>query len=151
MASHQSVSREFVETWAAAYEQGMGDLEPRLFDEVGPAVRSRGFYEPVELAEVAQWKTQRSKKRIAANSPEDVRDITAVAFAAPERFQHQILTMLEGVQVPTATALLAVALPDRHTILDVRSTEALARLGEWDGTGGYPTYLHVCRRLAEAT
>lgn len=57
--------------------------------------------------------------------------------------------LLDGVRVPTATALLAVVLPDRHTILDMRSTKALVRLGRWDETGGYRAYVDVCRRLAE--
>jgi len=143
------VTGEWVQRWAAAYTAKMGSVEPRLLAEVGPAVRARGFYEPGELAEVAGWKTQRSKSRIAGNSPDDVRDITALAFSAPERVQHRVLTLLDGVRVPTATALLAVVFPDRHTILDVRSTEALARLGVWDGASGYRTYLDACRRLAD--
>lgn len=126
----------------------MGNLEPRLLGEVGQAVRARGYYEPDEFATVAGWKTPRSKKRIAANSAEDVRDVTRLAFTAPDRFQHCVLTLLDGVGVPTATALLTVVFPDRHTVIDVRSTEALARLGCWDGAGGYRAYLEVCRRLA---
>ena len=62
--------------------------------------------------------------------------------------QHRVLTLLNGVRAPTATALLAVALPNQHTILDFRGTEALKRLGEWDGTGGYIAYLDVCRSMA---
>lgn len=149
MEAGAEVTDEWVRRWAGAYTERMGSLEPRLLSEVGPAVRARGFYEPGELAEVAGWKTQRSKSRIAGNSPDDVRDITGLALSAPERVQHQVLTLLDGVRVPTATALLAVVFPDRHTILDVRSTEALARLGAWDGAGGYRTYLDVCRRLAD--
>lgn len=144
------VTREFVERWATAYVEGMGSVEPRLLAEVGPAVRARGFYEPGELAEVAAWKTQRSKSRIAANPPDDVRDITRLAFVAPDQLAHRVLTLLEGVRVPTATALLAVVFPERHTILDVRSTEALARLRCWDGTGGYRAYLDACRQLAQS-
>lgn len=145
-----AVTRDWVQRWAGEYIAKMGALEPRLLDEVGPAVRERGSYEPAELAEVAGWKTQRSRSRIAGNSPADVRDITGLALSAPERVQHRVLTLLDGVRVPTATALLAVVFPERHTILDGRSTEALARLGKWDGTGGYRTYLDVCRRLAAA-
>jgi hypothetical protein len=142
------VDRDFVSRWATAYGWQMGTLELRLFDEVGPAVRGRGFYEPDELAAVAAWKTRRSKGRVASNPADDVRDITRLAFVAPERLQHRALTLLEGVRVPTATALLAVVFPDRHTVLDVRSTEALARLGCWDGAGGYRAYLAVCQELA---
>jgi hypothetical protein len=143
------VTGEWVRQWAKAYTAKMGALEPRLLDEVGPSVQARGFYEPAELTEVARWKTQRSKSRIASNPPEDVRDITRLALSAPDRVQHRVLTLLDGIRVPTATALLTVVFPERHTILDVRSTEALGRLGAWDGTGGYRTYLDICRRLAD--
>lgn len=90
----------------------------------------------------------RSRPGIAANSGSDIRQITGMAFAAPEPLQHRALTLLSGVGVPTATALLAVAFPDRHTIIDVRSTESLSRLEEWDGQGGYLGYLDACRSLA---
>lgn len=142
-------SADWVRDWACRYVDAMGSTEPRLLDKVGPVARARGFYEPDELAAVAAWKTPRSKSRIAANTAADVRDITRMAFSAPEHLQHRVLTLLDGVQQPTATALLSVAFPDRHTIVDFRTRGALARLGEWDGAGGYLPYLRVCRRLAE--
>jgi hypothetical protein len=143
------VNRSFVLTWAATYEQHMGSTEPWLLDEVGPAAVARGHYEPDEFVAIARWKTPRSRQHIAANSDSDVRQITAMAFSGVEPLQHRVLTLLGGVRVPTATALLAVAFPDRHTILDVRSTASLGRLGEWDGQGGYLAYLEVCRGLAD--
>jgi hypothetical protein len=141
-------TRDWVRTWADRYIAKMGDTELHLLEAVGPAVAARGHYEPGELSDVARWKTPRSQSLIASNPAVDVRDITSAAFLAPEHLQHRVLTLLIGVRVPTATALLTVAFPDRHTIVDVRSTEALAKIGEWDGTGGYRPYLEVCRRLA---
>ena len=126
----------------------MDPAEAKLLSDVGPAAATRGFYEPGEFADVARWKSPRSQRHVLANRGADVREVTAMAFAAPERFQHRVLTLLDGIRVPSASALLAVAFPDRHTILDFRSTEALKRLGEWDGRGGYVAYLHVCRQVA---
>jgi len=143
------INRRFATAWAGEYERHMGSVEPRLLDEVGPAAAARGFYEPDEFVAVARWKTPRTKQRIAANPDSDVREVTHIAFAASEQLQHRLLTVLSGVQVRTATALLTVAFPVRHTVLDVRSTEALNRLGEWNGVGGYPVYLAVCRALAK--
>jgi hypothetical protein len=138
-----------VTTWAGRY--GTPDDEVRLIDEVGSAVRARGWFEPDEFAAVAAWKTPRSKPRVAANAADDVRAITRLALTAPEHLQHRVLTLLQGVQEPTATALLAVVLPERHTVFDVRAADALARVGEWDGLGGYPAYLAACRRVARRT
>lgn len=141
-------SSGWVQAYADRYVERMGEVEPKLISVVGPAVAHRGHYEPDELAAVARWKTPRSQSRVASNTVDDVLDITSTALAAPERVQHRVLTLLIGVGIPTATALLAVVIPDRHTVLDVRSTESLRRLGEWDGAGGYEVYLQVCRRLA---
>jgi hypothetical protein len=141
-------SHDFVRIWAEAYVAEMSGEETRLFEEVGPAVRVRGFYGPGEFAAVAAWKSPRSRPWIARNSADDVLDVTRLALNAPERLQHRLLLLLRGVQVPTGTALLAVAQPDRHTIFDVRSTGALRRLGLWDGGGGYVSYLEVCRTVA---
>src|ERR1700722_2080728 len=142
------IDRSFVLSWAALYEQHMDSTEPKLLGEVGPAAAARGHYEPDGFTEVARWKTPRSRPSILANSYSDIRQITAMAFAAPEPVQHRALTLLKGVSVPTATALLAVSFPRQHTIIDVRSTESLGRLDEWDGQGGYLRYLDVCRGIA---
>jgi len=143
------VNSRFVTAWAAEYERHMGLVEPWLLGDVGPVAASRGFYEPDEFVAIARWETPRSKKLIAANPESDVREVTRMAFAASEQLQHRLLTVLSGVHVRTATALLTVAFPEHHTVLDIRSTEALLRLKEWDGHGGYPAYLVVCRAIAK--
>jgi hypothetical protein len=111
------IGKSFVLTWAALCEQRMGSTEPWLLDNVGPAAAARGHCEPDEFTAVARWKTPRSRPAIAANSGSDIRQITAMVFAAPESLQHRALTLLHGVGVPTATALLAVAFPDRPAAL----------------------------------
>jgi hypothetical protein len=83
--------------WDALYEQRMGPTEPWLLDEVGPAAVARGHYEPEELTAVAGVEDPRSRPRIAANSSSDIRQITAMTFAAPESLQHRALTLLNGV------------------------------------------------------
>ena len=142
------LDRRWVLAWGRRYERLMPPVEPRLLTEVGPAVAARGFYQQAEFAEVAAWKSPRSKPAIAANAPADVREVTGLAFGSSEHLQHRILTVLDGVGIRTATALLTVPFPDRHTVLDFRAVEALARLDLWDGTGGYPAYLDVCRRVS---
>ena len=90
------IGKSFVLTWAALYEQRMGSTESWLLDNVGPVAAARGHYEPDEFIAVARWKTPRSRPAIAANSGSDIRQITAMAFAAPESLQHRALTLLQG-------------------------------------------------------
>jgi hypothetical protein len=73
-----------------------------------------------------------------------------VALAAPEQLRHRILTLLDGVRVRMASALLTVADPQRFTILDVPSVETLRAHAELGPT--WPDYfpdLECCRDLAQ--
>ena len=145
-----ALDRRFVEAWAGRYVQYMGPVESRLLDEVGPHVRQQGHYTREDLAAVGDWKSVRIRSRLASNSDEDIRDISSMAFAAPERFQHSVLTLLRGVQVRAASALLTVWDPTRHTVMDVRSLNALYDWGEIESTSmPYPEYLAVCRSIVD--
>jgi hypothetical protein len=145
-----AIKKAFVAKWSRAYLAGLPSAEVDLLERVGPAVAARGHYERDEFLAVGRWKSPRPGKHLAANTGDDIVDVTRIALHSPTRLQHRVLTLLNGVQVPMATALLAVAMPDRHTIFDVRSSEALARIGAWDGHGGYPSYREVSVRVAGA-
>lgn len=143
-----ALDRTFVEAWADRYVLYMGPVEGRLLDEVGPRVRDQGHYTREDFAAVGDWKSVRIRGRLASNSDEDIREVSSMAFAAPERFQHLVLTLLRGVQVRAASALLTVWDPTRHTVMDVRSLNALYDLGEIESTAAsYPEYLAACRSI----
>lgn len=146
----------FVVGYSQRYLDMMSDterqVEERLLGEVGPRTREQGHYALDDLAAVARWKTRRSQSRIAKNDEADVREVSRLAFLAPEHLQHRVLTLLHGVQVPTATALLAVWEPNVHTVMDVRSRGALTAFGELGEAGvSYPDYLALCRELVQRT
>ena len=121
-----AIKKPFVTKWSKQYLASLPSVEGDLLDRVGPAVVARGHYERDEFLAVGRWKSPRPSQHLAANTDADIVDVTRIALGAPTRLQHRILTLLSGVQIPMATALLAVALPDRHTIFDFRSAEALA-------------------------
>ena len=85
-----------------------------------------------------------------ANSARAVRAATAAAFAtADEAARVAALLRLHGVGVPTASALLYFAFPERYPILDVRALESLGSRGR----STYPVpfwlaYLEACRAIA---
>lgn len=143
-----AIKKAFVAKWSKTYLLDLPASEVDLLEQVGPAVAARGHYERDEFLAVGRWKSPRPGKHLAANTDDDIVDVTRIALGGPTRLQHRILTLLNGVRVPMATALLAVALPDRHTIFDVRSSDALARIGAWDGHGGYPSYREASVRVA---
>jgi hypothetical protein len=130
----------------------MKPLENRLLKEVGPRVRTRGYFEWEELREVGIWKSPRAVGYLERNSVDDVSDITRVALAAPWRLRHRFLLALRGVQRPMASALLTVWRPDEYTVLDVNAVGALHRLGVLTGSKvaevNYPAYVQICTQLA---
>lgn len=129
------------------YVRQMQPLEVRLLEEVHPVVAERGHLTRDELIDIASWKSRRTSSLIARNTEADVVDITRTAFAAPDRLRHRVLTLLHGVQVPMASAVLTVWQPDRYTVIDRRAVASLRRLGLWtdhDHWPSYPTYCDLC-------
>lgn len=145
------INAEWIDYWSSKYKPGK---DQRVLDIVGPRVRERGCYDRSDLMEVGQWKSPRAKRRLESNTDDMIRDITAAAFAAPLPIQHRILTLLNGVKVPMASALLTIWHPNEHTVIDVRAVESLVALGEIpdsapDKYPPYMDYLAVCKAISK--
>ena len=138
---------EEVPMFAAAYPAA-DDAE---VEAIGATARMRGRYTRDEFLAVARWKTPRAESRCARNSESLVEEATATALrASDERLRLGILTLLQGVEVPTASALLHLAHHDPYPIVDVR---ALWSLGVDALPASWPpecwiAYTHACRSLA---
>ncbi len=118
----------------------------------GAAAAARGHYRRAEFLLVCAWKSPRSRPLVAANPARRVAARTRAAFATgDEAARMAALLSLDGVGVPTASALLYFAFPDRYPVLDVRALESLGVRGR----STYPpafwlAYLDACRALAAA-
>jgi hypothetical protein len=89
---------------------------------IGRRARARGHLTAQELRTIARWKTPRSAPRVARNSDDFVRALTAVMLSTKsERLRVEVLTLLQGVNWPTASVILHFVHPDRYPILDVRA------------------------------
>jgi hypothetical protein len=69
--------------------------------------------------------------------------------AKTERAAIAVLTGLNGVQVPVASAILTAIHPERFTIIDFRALQAL-NAAQPITLDFYLDYLDECRRLAKA-
>ena len=118
----------------------------------GAAARARGHYRRDEFLTVCAWKTERSRPKVAQNDAQAVERATGVAVSSPdEKRRMEALLELDGVGVPTASALLYFLFPDDYPILDVRALESLGVAARTV----YPVsfwleYLEACRALARA-
>jgi len=125
--------------------------EDRVISELCPGVAKRGYLTFDELLQVARWKSPRTVRLVQFNSDEYVEEITKIALSArQEETRIQVLTLLDGVQWPTASVILHFFHRDRYPILDFRALWSLSIEVPkvytfwfwWD-------YVECCRSLVE--
>lgn len=119
---------------------------------IGARARERGWYMRSELVKIALWKTKRSRSRVARNSATAVRDATGLALSTTdERLRVGVLTLLQGVELPTASVLLHLAHPDRYPILDFRALWSLSvnNAPSYYSFRYWDHYVQHCRKLAD--
>jgi hypothetical protein len=142
------IDRKFIDIWSAKYHY---PGEDQLFSVTGAAVRARGEYTREELLRVGRWKSARATSSLAKNSDELVAAVTRTALAAPTLIKHRVLTILSGVGVPIASALLTIWKPEEFTVIDVRAISTLRAAGLLQPGADLPPYVQyvdLCRRLA---
>lgn len=104
--------------WADRYDYA----DDAAAEAAGRAARARGWYSREEFLTVTNWKTPRSRRHHEANTERAIADGTRLALrTADERLRIGALTLLQGVEPPTASVLLHLAHADRYPILDLRA------------------------------
>jgi hypothetical protein len=133
--------------WAQRY---VSPGEDELIARVRSCVTEAGYIPVPEFLDLCRWKSPRTAKRCAENPPEFVRVVTRTALATPdERLRIEVLTLLDGVNWPTASVLLHFGMWDRYPILDFRALwslrVAMPKQYDFDLWWAYTT---ECRDLA---
>jgi hypothetical protein len=143
-ADLQNLAEEY---WQKADEKEQL-LEKAAF-EAGEAIRN-GDYTLANLEAIARWKSERVVQYLIANSTEKIRRVLAVAASPESSTGDAVKALLElhGVDIPVASAILAAIFPERYTVLDYRSLEALGHARH--DVHFYEEYLAFCKRLAES-
>ncbi len=160
LAGVTTLSAAFVTKWDGLHcaNRAFRQREEPIFEGVGPAVRSRGYFTRDEFLAVACWSNSRPKLDYAANSETTVNAVTAKAIASqPQTRAEHLDSHLRGVRIRTATTLLSVFSPAEYAILDVRTVESLRHLTSESGEAAiddvaishwdrhYWTYNELCR------
>ncbi len=105
-------------------------VEEVLFRDIGPKAKARGFLEFMEFLKIGLWKSVRQKNRYLKNKA-IVEKITKEAFLEQDEMKKmQILCdNLEGVDIPTASAILSIVYPEKYPVIDIRCLQTLAENG----------------------
>jgi|LakMenEpi03Aug12_release.lakeMendotaPanAssembly.Ray.scaffolds.fasta_scaffold265680_1 hypothetical protein len=131
-------------------------LERSIFSELSTKVRLSGELEPEDFFKICEWKSTRTKTLVRTNPHEHIRDVTRLAFSSRESLRVPLLCILNGVRVPTASAILTVWQPNEYTVYDVRVCDAMLSLSHKlltekvveDARKSYSKYLDVARKIA---
>lgn len=140
----------------------LGDSDP-CFPHAGDGIRARGFARRGEVHAIARWKSPRRANLVKENPDDVVEAVTGVAFAlmgSAPKCATKLLAVLDGVSIPTASAILTVVDPQTFGIIDRRAWGAV---GQWY-PGQFPEkryyqfraseylrYLQKIRGLAESS
>lgn len=116
-------NRNEIRDWAERYNMRYDLL---VEGQIAPRVRERQYYTRQEFLSLCQWKAPRPRRKVEDNSEEFVCQVTQTALrVSNERLRIMVLTLLSGVNWPTASVLLHFGHQEPYPIIDHRSLWAL--------------------------
>jgi thermostable 8-oxoguanine DNA glycosylase len=106
--------------------------EPESLDLIKKmsGVKERGYCTKDEFLEICMWKSARPKRHYLKNEEEKIIETTKKVFSTKlEKRKIELLTKLNGILIPTASAILAVTDPKNYGIIDIRVWQILYLYG----------------------
>jgi hypothetical protein len=133
------------------YETEKGSRSKKRFERIHRVILKRKALNLHELYDAAHWKSPRASKRVRTQNPDRVvRLITKFALKmSDERFKIRLLSTLDGIGVPRASAILAMSDPKKYGVIDTNAWYALT--GKYRSSfddDDWMWYLCQIRRLA---
>ena len=93
-------------------------------------VRGAQQFSRAEFIRMCRWKSPRAQSHYERNTSAAVRRASREALRTrSERRRLEVLTALQGVSVPTASAILTLIDPRRYGVIDIRAWQLLFRTG----------------------
>jgi hypothetical protein len=134
-----------------AKRYGTNAEENLIESELVPLAKAQKYLSRDQFLAICRWKSRRPTKRFEQNDEAFICEVTTTALTTEnERLRIEVLTLLCGVEWPTASVILHWCASDRYPILDFR---ALWSLGtdvpkKYDFAFWWE-YTQFCRQLAD--
>ena len=150
---HLRFCESAIDYWANRYTERQREenrmREQHLID-LRCDVLGRGYLTKQELHTIARWKSPRRAALTLENTDDFIEEITEEAFTSTDDWTKLLmLTQLQGIGQPTASAILHLYDQRNYPILDIH---ALWSVGlAWEKRTAYPfwsDYVEVCRDIA---
>jgi hypothetical protein len=137
-----------IEYWAQRYEY---PRQETLLINLRSAVQQAGCLTKEQLRMLARWKAPRSASHIEKNEEEYVKEITAWSLSAKEeRSKIEVLTLLDGVQWPSASVILHLFHKEAYPILDFRALWSVGlEVPKQYSFSFWWEYVKFCRSIAQ--
>ncbi len=144
-------SEEELQRLAEQYWQKAGPKEKELEQEAfeaGAAIR-KGEYTLANVEAIVRWKSERVVHYLIGNSGEKIRQALSVAASPNSSVREAVTSLLtlHGVDLAIASAILAAIFPEKYTVLDFRTLEALGHARH--DVDFYADYVACCNHLAK--
>jgi len=108
-----------IKSWANRYDYPIS--ETNLINQK-PQIEKQGYLTKNMLEQLCKWKSPRSAGYMKKNPEDYINEITYISFQTKnERTKIEILTLLDGVGWPTASAILHLFHKNKYPLLDFRA------------------------------
>lgn len=131
------------------------DAEKYLFEVVGPRTKKSGYMTFDDFYKICMWKSARQKQRYIKNKAK-IETVTKEAFSKKDE-EEKIKILcdnLEGVGIPTASAILTIVFPEKYAIVDIRCISILReklniKISKYISINTWLEYLKVMREISK--
>lgn len=119
----------------AEIQKRSGDLKPYITGVDGfisdlNKLTDKSKLDRKTLHDIAKEKSRRRADLVLKNDPDAVEQITELAFSLRDDVKPlQLLCVLDGVNIPTASSVLSWLFPERWPVIDQRAWRALHKAG----------------------
>jgi len=150
------LNKDWIEDFAKKYDednQEENKLECEIINEI-KGLTSSYITEDI-LKKIAKWKSPRVMPHIIKNDEQYVKEVTQVSLSTNnEKLKIEILTLLNGVQIRMASAILFFCSPEQYTVMDYRAWDSLKALDKINGEISdtfecWQKYNEICREIAK--
>lgn len=133
--------------WASQFNP---EEDAAVENEIVPQVRRRGYLTKEELLSLCRWKSPRARKYVEDNDEDFIKVVTQIALSTPnQQLRIRGLTLIHGVNWPTASVILHFCHVEPYPILDFRTLWSLgAAVPEQYDFNFWHAYTQHCRALA---
>ena len=120
-------SKQGIEKWANRYPYREWDRKIRRIVQSALERRYKnhagGYLTKEDLLEIGEWKSGcRNIPRLKSNQDKSINEASHWSFTTGK---HEFLECLDGIGLPTASAIMHFAFPEKYPIIDIRALNAL--------------------------